>query len=97
MNYGISRNEEFELPSFKNHNEARRYFRDKYGDNFLLTGIQNQLDGKIYFYKLILNENVFREMNEELNNNGFCAMTDERMFCTQDIQIFSDGSIHIVH
>ena len=97
MQYGISREEESKIPEFKSHDEARKYFKDKYGDDFQLVDSENTSDGKIYFYKLILNREVYMDMIKEMNKSGYVPMTEERMFCTQDIQIFEDGHIHIVH
>ena len=97
MSYGISREEEYQLPRFKSHDEARKYFKDKYGDSFQLMDSDDSSGEKIYFYKLILNKKVYMEMIEEMNRNGFASMSEERMFSSQDIQIFENGNIHIVH
>lgn len=97
MKYGISREEEAQLPEFKSHDEARKYFKEKYGNDFQMTGSDSCDDQKIYFYRLILNRKVFEQMYKEMEQNGFCGMTEERMFCTQDIQIMEDGGVHIVH
>ena len=98
MKYGISREEESKIPEFKSHAEARKYFKDKYGNDFQMTDSFEVEDiGKIYAYKLILNREVYMDMIKEMNKNGFVPMTKERMFCTQDIQITEDGRVHIVH
>lgn len=97
MSYGISREEESKIPEFNSHAEARKYFKDKYGDSFQLMDSDDSSGEKIYFYKLILNKKVYMEMIEEMNRNGFASMSEERMFSSQDIQIFENGNIHIVH
>lgn len=33
----ISREEEAEIPDFKSHEEARKYFKERYGDAFQLS------------------------------------------------------------
>lgn len=97
MSYGISREEEYNLPQFKSHEEARSFFKDKYGDDFQMTD-SSEIDGeKIYFYKLILNRKAYKEFNEQLRENGYAKMNKEMMFSSQDIQIFESGHIHIVH
>lgn len=97
MGYGISREEEYALPNFASHDEARAYFKEKYGDDFQMTD-SSSIDGqKIYFYKLILDRKAHKEFNEQLRENGYAKMTKEMMFSSQDIQIFEDGHIHIVH
>ena len=97
MHYGISREEESRLPEFKSHDEARKYFKDKYGDDFQLIDSDTSSGEKIYFYKLILNREVYMDMLKEMNKNWFVPMTEEKMFCTQDIQITEEGMVHIVH
>lgn len=97
MSYGISREEEYNLPQFKSHEEARIFFKEKYGDDFQMTD-SSEIDGeKIYFYKLILNREAFEELHNQLREKGCAKMTKEMMFSSQDIQIFESGHIHIVH
>lgn len=97
MKYGISREEEYALPKFKSHQEAREYFKEKYGDDFQMTD-SNVIGGeKIYFYKLILNKEAFKEMHRQMKENGYASCTKEMMFSSQDIQIWENGGIHIVH
>lgn len=97
MQYGISREEESKMPEFKSHTEARKYFKDRYGDDFQLMDSDDCSGEKIYFYKLILNKKLYMDMMEEINSKGFCSMSKERMFSSQDIQISENGNIHIVH
>lgn len=97
MNYGISREEEHQLPEFKSHKEAREYFKNKYGDDFQLMDSDDSSEDKIYFYKLILNKEIYMDMLKEMREKGFASMSEERMFCTQDIQIMESGIVHIVH
>lgn len=93
----ISREEEAMLPEFKNHDEARAFFKDKYGDRFQLK-YSDVIDGKkIYFYVLILNEQAYREGRELLEEKGFMPFDEKFFFSTQDIEIWADGGIHILH
>lgn len=97
MKYGISREEEYALPKFKSHQEARAYFKDKYGEDFQLMD-SDVIDGeKIYFYKLILNKEALEEMYRQIEEKGYASGTTEMMFSSQDIQIWENGGIHIVH
>jgi len=52
---------------------------------------------KIYFYKLILDRKIYMDMIKEMDTNGYATMSKEKIFSTQDIQIFESGHIHIVH
>lgn len=97
MSYGISREEEYALPEFKSHTEARSYFKEKYGDDFHMMN-SDVIDGeKIYFYKLILDRKAHKKLMDQLMEKGYGEMTKEMMFSSQDIQIFENGNIHIVH
>lgn len=97
MSYGISREEEHQLPRFESHSEARIYFKNIYGANFMITD-SDIIDGeKIYFYKLILDREAYYDMIAELEVNGIVKMSERYLFCSQDIQISESGSVHIVH
>lgn len=97
MNYGISREEEQKLPNFNSHAEARKFFKDKYGTNFMIID-SDTIDGeKIYFYKLILDREAYYDMVAELEVNGVVGMSERYLFCSQDIQISESGFVHIVH
>lgn len=94
----ISREEEVKIPEFNNHDEARQWFKAKYGDNFVLTDSEQIDDRKCYFYFLILDKAAFEAGQKELLENGYMvANAKQYMFSHQPIQIFDDGSIHIVH
>lgn len=97
MSYGISREEEYRLPRFESHDEARKYFKDKYGDNFQLMDSDTMDGEKIYFYKLILDKEAYYEMIAKLESNGVIPMCEKYLFCTQNIQISENGRVHIVH
>lgn len=97
MDYGISREEEHKLPNFNSHKEAREYFKKLYGIDFQLINVGEIDEEKMYFYKLILDREVYIDMIEELELNGMVAMDEKRAFCSQDIQISESGVVHIVH
>ena len=97
MNYGISREEEAKLPKFNSHAEARMYFKDKYGADFMITNSE-VIDGeKIYFYKLILDREAYCDMMAHLEVNGYVPANEKYLFSSQDIQIHENGFVHIIH
>ncbi len=92
----ISRNDEAELPDFSNHELARKYFKNKYGDRFVMASSEI-IDGmKIYFYNLILDDEIYKDGQEKLGR-GEPVLGLELMNSYQPIEIWEDGRIHIVH
>lgn len=91
----ISREEEAELPSFKSHDEARIYFKNKYKYRFHIDTSLEADGQKIYIYRLITKPELYQKGIEEYEKYGF--LTKEFMYSYQTIEIGEDGSIHILH
>lgn len=96
MNKKITRQEEAELPEFKSHTEARAWFKEKYGDDFMLTGVEPIGDQKCYFYNLVLDRKEFNRFMEEAQQTIIVSAASF-IDSYQPVQIMEDGSIHIVH
>ena len=94
----ISREEEAKIPQFHSHEEAKAWFEDKYGKDFILTGVDylGQEEEKCYFYYLILNWEEYRKGQNELKRTGRLVGFDY-LNSHQPVQIMENGSIHIVH
>lgn len=92
MSKWISRQEEAELPSFNNHQEAKDYFKDKYKERFVFTGVEDD----IYFYSIIHDQAAYDKGQEEMRSGGFTTGM-EFMASHQPVEISRDGSIHIIH
>jgi hypothetical protein len=96
MEKWISRKEEDELPKFKSHDEARAYFKEKYGDAFQLMD-SIYIDGKkCYLYFLIHDKEAFWEGQRELKEKGH---VEGMRFVEshQPIEIWESGEVHIIH
>lgn len=92
----ISRNDEAALPDFSSHEMARKYFKNKYGNHFVMTDSE-VIDGmNIYFYNLILDYEIFRDGQEKLGR-GELVSGLELMNSYQPVEIWEDGRIHIVY
>lgn len=101
MNRGISRTEEANIPQFSSHEEARAYFKELYGTNFMMID-STVVDGmKLYFYDLILNKEAYILMQEKKRQSPVMldtsTITEEMFFSSQRIEIFENGNIHILH
>lgn len=92
----ISRQAEAELPDFPSHDEARKYFKNKYGQRFVMMSSEI-IDGqKIYFYSLLLDPESFHDGQKKLAKG---EMVDGLTLINsyQPVEIFEDGRIHIIH
>lgn len=92
----ISREEEAALPVFKSYNEARAFFLNRYGDNFMLENVETFDDETIYFCILILDKDAWVKGCKQLQDHGYIIGTDF-INSYQPIQISDKGSIHIVY
>lgn len=93
----ISRQAEAEIPEFDSHENARKYFKNKYGNHFVMMSSEMIDDEKIYFYSLILDRKIFEEGQKQMSKDGFMADALDYMNSYQSIEIFEDGRIHIIH
>ena len=91
---GISRKEESELPPFKSHEEAISYFEGKYGEKFVFEESSDDKDSICFFYRLIIDEAAYIKGISNLNSTGYIGLEFKNSY--QPIQIWEDGSIHIV-
>lgn len=92
----ISREEEKHIPDFTSHTEAITWFKKKYGKFFVADAIENINGETVYFYRLILNEDVYFEELKKLVSTGHTTGTDF-LDSHQPIEIMEDGRVHIVH
>ena len=93
----ISREEEAKLPQFGSHEEAKEWFKDRYGADFILTSAEPIGDEMCYFYYLILDWQSYIKGRKELRINRNMGAGLDFLLSHQPIQIMQDGSVHIVH
>ncbi len=99
----ISREEAAEIPNFKSHEEARKYFKERYGDAFQLSE-PFKIDGEqVYSYMYIVDKEKFNEMQDYMDKhntrliNAGDPETEGFMESYQSILIFEDGRLSITH
>lgn len=97
MTQKISREEEAQIPKFNSHKEAKNWFIDRYGPDFILTGAEMIGDEMCYFYYLILNWKDYQEGTKEVRLNQNMAAGLNFLYSHQPVQIMENGSVHIVH
>lgn len=93
----ISRQAESEIPEFTSHELAREYFKNRYGNHFVMMSSEVIGNQKVYFYSLILNRKVFEDGQKQMIKDGFMFDALDFMNSYQPVEIFEDGRIHIIH
>lgn len=96
MTQKISRKDEESIPQFNSHKEAKEWFEERYGKDFILTGIEQVGEEQCYFYYLVLDWEEYKKGQKELQENGYMAGLSFLM-SHQPVQIMESGSVHIVH
>ena len=97
FNKWISRAEEASLPDFQNHEEAREYFIEKYGNDFVFTSAEKIGSQMCYFYHLIIDHETYKMTMKTLKEGLPVQGGSEILSCYQPIEIFANGNVHIVH
>ena len=93
----ISRQDEAKLPAFDSHENAREYFKDKYGDNFVMADSKIIGNDKIYFYHLILDSQRYYDGFNKLREDSIIVDSLDFMNSYQTVELFEDGRIHVIH
>ncbi len=96
MRKWISREEEAELPEFESFEDAWEFFEKRYGKDVVLESVEFINEKKCYFCGLIIDWESYNEM-VRLFEAGEPVIGMKYLECKQPIQIFEDGSVHIVH
>ncbi|MDN4075374.1 hypothetical protein [Fictibacillus terranigra] len=93
---GVSRQDQAKIPSFKDHEQAQSWFKEKYGDAFELSCVEPINGHQCYFYVLILDEPTYKQGQAELNEHGIMKGALKYLGSHQSIYIMEDGTVHIV-
>jgi len=93
----ISRGEEASLPSFKDAEDAYRYFRERFGRNFMFQKIEEAGDGRKYWHcHLVLDSEAYREGMRTLTEGKSLTGLDF-LKSHQTVELMESGEVHIVH
>ena len=91
----ITRSAEAELPHFSNHQEARDYFKNQYGNRFMMTDSRVIDRVKTYFYHLVLDDKAYQDGIRN-SRNGEPVSDMDLLFSYQSVEITEDGQIHVI-
>jgi hypothetical protein len=95
MSHRLNRSFLKELPEFKSHDEARQWFKQRFGDNFFMTESEVINGEKTYFYHLVMDRESYFKGMQELKEKGY-AEGIELINSYHPIEINEKGSVHIV-
>ncbi|WP_210365288.1 hypothetical protein [Bacillus sp. REN3] len=91
----ITPEQEAEIPVFKSHDEAREWFKKRYGQAFQMVESENVDGRKCFIYYLVLDKDTFWKGQKELADGGTTSNALKYLGSFQAIHIFEDGSIFI--
>jgi hypothetical protein len=82
------------MPDFQSHSEARSWFKEQFGDRFLLRNSDEFEGERVYYYHLVKNPEVYEEYMETLSNDAGPEITSMEPFESYStIEISEDGGI----
>jgi hypothetical protein len=84
-----------ELPAFKSHDEARQWFKQRFGNNFFMTESEVINGEKMYFYHLVVDRETYLKGMQELKEKGVVDGLD-LINSYHPVEISEKGSVHIV-
>ena len=94
MNQDFSINHE-QMPNFKSHEEARTYFKNLYGDRFLLRGNDMRDGTRVTMYHLVKNPEVYQPYMEGFSHEIQHEITNMDIFKSYNtIEIDENGNVH---
>ena len=96
MKFPISRDDESRFPTFDSHEEARAYFEDRFGADFILQDIEDIGGQRCYFHAVVVDWEKYKAGRLQMKRNGHIIGL-EYIRSYQPVQIMQDGSVHVVH
>ncbi|OIK04559.1 hypothetical protein [Bacillus sp. MUM 13] len=98
MHQRITEADDQELPAFENSEEASAYFKEKYGDDFILKSSKEINGEQIDVYVLVLDREAFRN-GEEKWAKAHQEIIEESDFTSsfQSIGIGRNGEVYIAY
>ncbi|GAE27824.1 hypothetical protein JCM9140_3985 [Halalkalibacter wakoensis JCM 9140] len=82
------------MPDFQSHEEARSWFKEQFGDRFLLKN-SDEIEGeRVYYYHLVKDQEVYEQYMQSLSNTVDQDITSMQPFESYStIEISEDGGI----
>ncbi|WP_332692753.1 hypothetical protein [Halalkalibacter lacteus] len=82
------------MPDFKNHEEAREWFKEEFGDDFLLRSSDESNGKKVFYYHVVKDPEVYQQYMESFASPVQHEITNMGTFESYStVEISEDGGI----
>ncbi len=96
MKFPISREDESHFPKFISYEEARMYFSERFGSDFILQDIEDINGQQCYFHAVVVDWEQYK-IGQLQFSRGEAVTGLDYISSYQPVQIMQDGSVHVVH
>ena len=96
MKFPISRDDEANFPNFDSYEDARMYFRERFGSDFIFQDVGDVGGQRCYFHAVVVDWEKYKAGRLQLERNGHVLGLDF-VLSYQPVQIMQDGSVHVVY
>ena len=96
MRFPISREDESRFPSFSSYEEARMYFSERFGSDFILQDIEDVGGQQCFFHAVVVDWEQYKIGQLQLRRNRHIVGLNY-LSSYQSVQIMQDGSVHVVY
>lgn len=96
MNFPISREDEGSFPEFASYEEAKTFFTERFGSDFILQDIEDINGQQCYFHAVVVDWEQYK-IGQLQFSRGEAVTGLDYISSYQPVQIMQDGSVHVVH
>ena len=96
MKFPITREDENRFPKFNSYEEARVYFSERFGSDFILQDIEDINGQQCFFHAVVVDWEQYK-IGQLQFSRGEAVTGLDYIFSYQPVQIMQDGSVHVVH
>lgn len=89
----ITKEQYSSLPRFINHSAARKYFKDIYGELFVMKHVETVNSTKVFYYHLVTDKETYLQNFKKIDS-GFSV---DQYDCFQDVEVTENGNVYLVY
>lgn len=96
MRLPISREDESHFPGFASYEEAKMYFSERFGSDFILQDIEDVGGQQCFFHAVVVDWENYK-IGQLQFSRGEAVTGLDYISSYQPVQIMQDGSVHVVY